>query len=57
MDDINDKFGKVVKKDENDIYMAMKEFITKGYEIKEQFNPEEYNNDIIKKLESIFNEY
>lgn len=57
VDDINDKFGKVVKKDENDIYMAMKEFITKGYEIKEQFNPEEYNNDIIKKLESIFNEY
>lgn len=53
-DDINDKFGKVVQKDENDIYMVMKEFITKGYEIKEQFNPEEYNSDIIKKLESIF---
>lgn len=54
IDDINNKFGKIVKKDENAIYIAMKEFITKGYEIKEQFNPEEYNNDIIKKLELIF---
>lgn len=54
-DDINDKFGKVVEKENVQIYMAMKEFITKGYEIKKEFNPKEYNNDIIKKLELIFN--
>lgn len=55
IEDIDNKFGKVVEKDENYIYTAMKDFVTNGYEIKEKFNPEEYNNDIIKKLESIFN--
>lgn len=54
-EDINNKFGKVLEKDENDIYIAMKDFIINGYEIKEKFNPKEYNNNIIRKLESIFN--
>lgn len=54
IEDIDNKFGKVVEKDDNQIYMAMKEFITKGYNIKRKFNPEEYNNEIIKKLEQVF---
>lgn len=55
IEDIDGVFGKVVDKDENQIYITMKEFITKGYEIKKEFNPEEYNDAIIKKLELIFN--
>lgn len=54
-EDIDGIFGKVVEKNKNDIYIAMKDFITKGYEIKEKFDPEEYNKEIIKKLELIFN--
>lgn len=54
-EDINNKFGKVLEKDENDIYIAMKDFIINGYEIKEKFNPKEYNSNITRKLESIFN--
>lgn len=55
IDDINDKFGKVVEKDVTQIYITMKEFITNSYNIKERFNPEEYNSGITKKLEQIFN--
>lgn len=54
-EDIDNKFGKVVEKDSNEIYVAMKEFITNGYNIERKFNPKEYNNEIIKKLEQIFN--
>lgn len=55
MDDINNKYGKVIKKDENELYKTMKEFIQNGYEIKEKFDPEKYNQEIIKKLEKIIN--
>ncbi len=54
--DIDGKFGKVTKKDITAIYEAMKEFIEKGYCIKETFNPEEYNKNIIKKIENLIHE-
>ncbi len=53
IEDINNKFGQVIKKDENEIYKIMKKFIQNGYEIKQKFNPSEYNKKIIKKLEQI----
>ena len=56
-EDIDNKFGVVVEKDVNQIYIAMKEFIQNGYNIKEEFNPEKYNEEIIKKLELIFNNF
>ena len=31
----------------------MKQFITQGYEIKEKFAPEEYNREMIEKLENV----
>ena len=31
----------------------MEEFINNGYEIKNKFDPEKYNNEIIKKIEDI----
>lgn len=46
--------GMVVEKDTQSIYMAMKEFIQNGYEIKNPFDYETYNENIVKTLETIF---
>ena len=46
--------GTVVEKDTQSIYMAMKEFIQNGYEVKNPFDYETYNENIIKTLETIF---
>ena len=54
--DIENKFGIVTNKNTRDIYNAMKEFIETGYEISEKFNPEEYNEKIIRIVEKIINE-
>lgn len=52
--EVEGKYGYVTKKDTEDIYKAMKKFIKEGYMIKEKFHPEEFNEDILKKLENIF---
>ena len=52
--EIEEKRGMVTSKNTEDIYEKMKDFIQNGYEIKEKFNPEEYNKKIIKKLEKLF---
>lgn len=54
MEDIEGKYGQVIEKNETELYKAMRNFIKNGYELKEKFAPEEYNNEIIKKLEYIF---
>lgn len=46
--------GMVVEKDTQSIYMAMKELIQNGYEIKNPFDYETYNEEIVKTLETIF---
>lgn len=53
IEQVEGKFGKVTKKDTNDIYTAMKDFIKNGYKIKEEFDPEKYNQEIIETLEKI----
>lgn len=53
--DIKDKYGKVVDKNVESIYLAMKEFIENGYRINERFNPEQYNQEVIKILEELIN--
>ena len=55
--DIEGKYGVVTEKNEGSIYEAMKKFIKNGYEIKEEFKPEEFNKDILQKIESIINTY
>ena len=40
-------------KTEDSIYKGMKTYLEKGFE-KKEFNPEEYNEEILKKLEIIF---
>lgn len=51
--DIEGKYGYITSKQIDDIYEKMKERL-KGYEIKESFDADKYNNDIIEKLEKIF---
>lgn len=53
--DIENKFGYVTEKNTKDIYEAMKDFIHNGYELKEDFDSEEFNSEIIEKVEKIIN--
>ena len=53
--DIEDKFGIVTEKNTADIYTAMKDFMNNGYEIKEKFNPNAFNEIIKNKIEKIIN--
>ena len=52
--EVEGKFGFVTSKDIEDIYDKMKLFIEEGYVIKEKFDVEKYNSDIINILEKIF---
>ena len=51
---VEDGRGMVVEKDTQSIYMTMKEFIQNGYELKNSFDYETYNENIVKTLEAIF---
>ena len=53
IDDIQNKFGKVVKKSSDELYKAMKEFIEEGYSIKEHFNPKKFNEEVLQKIEGL----
>ena len=52
--EVEGKYGYVTTKEVEDIYEKMKLFIKEGYQIKKRFNPEKYNNEMIKKIEKIF---
>lgn len=45
-----DGYGIVTDINEDSYYKAMKNFLENGYKIKKKFDPEKYNNDILKKL-------
>jgi len=49
--DIDAKFGIVTEKNVNSIYEAMKKIINEGYHIKDRFDGQTFNNEIINKLE------
>ena len=51
---VEDGRGMVVEKDTQSIYMSMKEFIQNGYEVKNPFDYETYNENVVKTLETIF---
>lgn len=53
VEQVEGKFGKVTTKDVKDIYITMKDFIENGYIVKENFDPEKYNQEIIQTLERI----
>lgn len=52
-EEIEGKYGLVTSKNAEDLYLAMKKFIKEGYEIKEAFNPEKYNQEILEQLEKV----
>lgn len=54
--DIEGKYGIVVNNDEDSIYNGMKEFMDNGFKIKKEFDYLEFNNNIIKEIEKIYNE-
>lgn len=52
--DVKDKYGIVTPSSEiEDIYFAMKQFIENGYKIKEKFDANKYNEEVIEKIEEI----
>lgn len=51
---IEGKYGIVTSKDINDIYVAMKNFIQNGFQIKEKFDYQKYNKEILETLEKKF---
>lgn len=53
-EEVEQGYGLVTEKNEQDIYDAMKTFIEKGYQIEKKFDVKQYNEEIIKKLERIF---
>ena len=52
--DIKDKFGIVTENSLDGVYIGMKKFLDEGFEIKEKFNPEKFNRDIIDELKKVF---
>lgn len=48
------KYGYVTEKSTEDIYKKMKLFMEKGFKIEKEFNSSEYNEKIIRKIESLF---
>ena len=52
-EEIEGKYGLVTSKNTEDLYLSMKKFIKEGYEIKETFNPEKYNQEILEQLEKV----
>ena len=52
--DIKDKFGIVTENSLDGVYIGMKKFLDEGFEIKEKFNPEKFNKDIIDELKKVF---
>lgn len=51
--DIKNKYGIVVEKNVESIKNAMELFIKEGYNIKEKFKPEQFNKNIVEKLEKL----
>lgn len=51
---IEGKYGIVTNKEVSSIYQAMKNFIQNGFEQKEQFDYQKYNQEILQNLEKLF---
>lgn len=51
---IKENYGILVDMNSNDIYRGMKQFLDKGLEIKEKFDPEKFNNIILDKIYKYF---
>ncbi len=54
--DIKKDYGIIVEENEKSIYLAMNEFMKNKFKIRKKFNPEEFNENIMKTLEKIIND-
>lgn len=52
--EVENQYGIVTEKNEKSIYEAMNTFIEKGFTMQTKFDANQYNEEIIKKLEQIF---
>ena len=55
--DIQNGRGIVVKKNEKEIYRAMKRFIKSGYKLNKKFDARKYNNEVENKLNEILEKF
>ena len=53
-EEIEGKYGYTTTKEIEDIYDKMKQFIENGFQIKEKFDADKYNKEIIKNIENLF---
>jgi len=53
-EDIDGKFGIVVKNDDESIYKGMKKFLNSGYKIKKKFNYVEFNKKLEKETNQVY---
>ena len=54
-DEIENKFGIVCEKNSESLYKAMKQFMDQGFEIKNKFNPKQFNDIILENIENLMN--
>ena len=52
--EVEGKYGYVAEKTAEDIYEKMKLFLEQGFEIKEKFDYQKYNEEKLEKLEKLF---
>lgn len=51
--EVEEGYGVVVENSHEGVYLGMKEFLDQGYKIKNEFDPEKYNQKIMEKLEEL----
>lgn len=51
---VKNQYGVVTAKDIDSIYNSMKLFIEKGFKIKNKFNPDQFNKEMIGRIEKLF---
>lgn len=54
-EEVEQGYGIVAEKTEEDIYQKMKQMLEEGFTIEKQFDSKKYNEEIIKKIERIIN--
>ncbi|MCI8443713.1 MAG: glycosyltransferase [Clostridia bacterium] len=54
-EEVEQGYGMVTEKTEEDIYKKMKQMLEDGFTIKKQFDSKKYNQEIIEKIERIIN--
>ena len=54
-EDLDGKYGMFCDRNEESVYQNMKKYLDKGFEIKDKFDCEKYNEEIYEKIEKMIN--